>query len=58
MTKPAALEVHMIPEPAKDLQRAYRTKRRRWAYAIGRPYSQDVGKPDPGALATEDPEEG
>lgn len=48
----------MSPEDAADAQKRYREKRRRWAWKIGRPYSQDVGKPDPGGLDAGDTEEG
>lgn len=35
-------------EYAEDQQRRYRAKRRRWAWSIGRPYSQDQERPPPG----------
>lgn len=40
----------MTSEEAAEKQRKYRQKRIRWARAIGRPYSWDIEKPDPGAL--------
>ena len=40
------------------LQRAYRNKRRRWAWKVGRPYSEDIGKPEPGVLNVADEDEG
>lgn len=48
----------MSPEEAAELQRKYRQKRRRWAWRINRPYSHDVGKPEPGELDAGDSEEG
>lgn len=47
-----------IPANWQELDRRYREKRRRWARAVGRPYSWDVDKPDPGELPISDSEEG
>lgn len=48
----------MTPDEAEAAQRAYRTRRRKWAYGINRPYREDLGKPDPGAVDATDPENG
>lgn len=37
-------------ENADMLQRRYRAKRRRWAWSIGRPYSEDLERPPPGEI--------
>lgn len=42
--------VEVTPEEAAQKQKLFRQKRMRWARAIGRPYSTDIEKPDPGAL--------
>jgi hypothetical protein len=41
-----------------ERQRAYRIRRRRWAWTVARPYSQDIGKPDPGVIDAVDDEVG
>lgn len=48
----------MTPEEAAELQRKYRVSRRRWAWKIERPYSEDIDKPLPAVLAGVDVEEG
>jgi len=45
-------------EEAERLQRKYREQRRRWAWKIGRPYSEDLDKPEPGVFDLADDEAG
>ena len=63
----AAEELVSIPEPANlraqerapiALQKAYRQRRRKWAWSINRPYSEDLDKPSPGVLDIADEEAG
>lgn len=48
----------MTPEEAAEKQRAYRKRRRLYAWRHGRPYRQDIGKPEPATLDHIDPELG
>lgn len=43
---------------AEALQRAYRERRRRYAWKYGKPYAQDLEKPEPAVLDGADPEDG
>jgi hypothetical protein len=52
------MTIETTPQTAGEKQRAYRLKRRRWAHAIGRPYSLDLDKPEPGELPINDEQEG
>ncbi len=47
-----------LPPEWQELDRKCREKRRRWARAIGRPYSIDLDSPEPGELPIIDSEEG
>lgn len=38
------------PDSPADLQKKYRDRRRRWAWSVGRPYSQDQETPPPWAI--------
>lgn len=50
--------VEVTPEEARELQRRYRMKRRRWAWSVNRPYSQDLQNPPPGVTDAVDSELG
>lgn len=39
---------------AHHQQKRYREKRRRWAWSVKRPYSEDYAMPPPGELETAD----
>jgi hypothetical protein len=41
-----------------ERQKRYRTRRRTWAWKIGRPYSEDLDKPLPAVVDGVDPENG
>lgn len=61
MTDPASFPEGAFPsdDEIAALSKAYRSKRRRWARKIGRPYADDIERPEPGALSLQDdPEEG
>jgi hypothetical protein len=41
----------LTPDEIETARKRYHEKRRRWARSIGRPYSEDLEKPEPGVVA-------